>query len=304
MTATFGEENEMRYPYSAAARATAGFLVGGLLALALPAVAKAQAPKVLLIGDSWAAQQWEDGSHATVFGVHGAQHHLVVGETTTESGSTAQEWADPQRLAVIAQALAANPQIDTAQITIGGNDFLDAWSTGLSPAQELALQELIRDDLKTVVDHLLEHRPDMDIVVSLYDYPNFRDTLGSLAGLVCQPLHTSLGAPTPLQLNTAMMSFEAMLADSLTAHPRVNLVSHAGQMQFTYGLASDGIAPGQLLPPGDPSLPSPVAAMRDHGFLGRDCFHLTPAGYDVLVQNLYENYFQVRFDTLLKSPFE
>lgn len=44
--------------------------------------------------------------------------------------------------------------------------------------------------------------------------------------------------------------------------------------------------------------------MRDHGLAGRDCFHLTPDGYDVLVQNLYENFFQVRFDTLLHAPFE
>ncbi len=299
----------MRYPYSTMAQTpTAGCQVGRLLAacllaLALPAVALAQAPKVLLIGDSWAEQQWQDDSHAAVFAANGAAQHLVVGSTTTESGSKAWEWAHPDRLAIISQALAGHPQIDTAQVTIGGNDFLDAWSTALSPAQELALQEIIRDDLRTVIDHLLAHRPDMDIVISLYDYPNFRDTLTSLAGIfVCRPLHQDLGEPTPLQLNTAMMSFEAMLADSLASHPRVSLVGHAGQMQYSFGI--DGNAPGQLLPPGDPALPSPVAAMRSHDALGRDCFHLTPDGYDVLVQNLYENYFEVRFDTLLKSPFE
>lgn len=294
----------MRYPrLMAAARWPAVATLTALLALAGPAAASAQAAKVLLIGDSWAQQQWQDGSHAAVFAVHGAQAHLVVGDSTTESGSTAQEWAQPDALAIISQALAEHPQIDTAQVTIGGNDFLDEWTTALSPTQELLLQETIRDDLRTVIDHLLAHRPDMDIVISLYDYPNFRDTLGSIAGVaVCQPLHNSLGTPTALQLNTAMMSFEAMLAGSLASHPRVSLVGHAGQMQFTFGI--DGHAPGQLLPPGDPALPSPVAAMRSHGVLGRDCFHLTPAGYDVLVQNLYENYFQVRFDTLLKSPFE
>lgn len=300
---------ESIYPW-AAVRVAAGWLPRGWLAagmwlLVFPAATLAQAHKVLLIGDSWAQQQWQDDSHALVFAANGAGQHLVAGETTTISGSTAREWADPEQLAVITQALLAHPRIDTAQVTLGGNDFLQQWSTSLGAAEEQALQERIRDDLQVVVAHLLAHRPDMDVIVSLYDYPNFRDTLGSLAGIVaCLPLHVDMGRPTPLQLNTAMVSFETMLADSLAAHPRVSVVGHAGQMQYSFGLPVDGIAPGELLPPGDPSLPSPVEAMRDHGWLGRDCFHLTPSGYDVLVQNLYEAYFHVRFDTLFKSALE
>lgn len=264
----------------------------------------AQTPKVLLIGDSWARQQWEDQSHTVVFAANDAAMHAVVGNTTTESGSTAAEWAAPERLALIEQALAAHPGIDTVQVTIGGNDFLDAWSVTMTPEQEQALQAGILQDLDTVIALVLDHRPDIEVVLSLYDYPNFRDTLGSLVGILfCTPLNNSLGQPSPLQLNLAMMRFEAALG-GLAAHPRVHHVSHAGQMQYTYGSPADGIPPGQLLPPGDPSLPSPVQSMRDHGFLGRDCFHLTPAGYDVLVQNLYDGYFRIRFDTLFKSSFE
>jgi len=266
--------------------------------------AMAQTPKVLLIGDSWARQQWEDQSHTVVFAANDAAMHVVVGNSTTESGSTAAEWAAPERLAVIAQALVANPSIDTVQVTIGGNDFLNAWSTSMTPLQEQALQADILEDLDAVIALVLDHRPDIEVVLSLYDYPNFRDTLASVVGLVfCTPLNNSLGQPSPLQLNMAMMRFEAALGE-LAAHPRVHHVSHAGYMQYTYGSPADGILPGQLLPPGDPSLPSPVQSMRNHGLLGRDCFHLTPDGYDVLVQNLYDGYFRVRFDTLFKSSFE
>ena len=264
----------------------------------------AQAPRVLLIGDSWARQQWEDQSHAVVFAANDAALNLVVGASTTESGSTAAEWAAPERLAIITQALADHPGIDTVQVTIGGNDFLDAWSATMTPEQEQALQATIVDDLDAVINAVLDHRPDIEVVISLYDYPNFRDTLGSLVGIgFCVPLNNSLGQPTPIQLNLAMMRFENALA-GLAARPRVHHVSHAGFMQYTFGSPPDGVQPGQLLPPGDPSLPSPVQAMRNHGFLGRDCFHLTPDGYDVLVQNLYDGYFRVRFDTLFKSSFE
>lgn len=276
-------------------------LAWSLALCALPAWAQT-VPKVLLVGDSWAAQQWEDGVHALVFAAHDAERFGVVGATTTESGSTAAEWAAPSGLALISQALDANPSIDTVQLTIGGNDFLDAWSVSMSPPDAVALRQQIRDDLDTVIHHIIDTRPQVEIVISLYDYPNFRDTLNSLAGIaVCRPLHQSMGSPTPAQINEAMADFESDLA-SLTAHPRVRHVSHAGQMQFTFGV--DTFAPGDLPPPGDPSRPSPVTAMRDHGFVGRDCFHLTPSGYDVLVQNLYENYFHVRFDTLLRTPFE
>ncbi len=275
-----------------------------LMALFAGGSAIAQAPRVLLIGDSWARQQWEDQSHAVVFAANDVGMHTVVGATTTESGSTAAEWAATERLAIITQALADHPGIDTVQVTIGGNDFLDAWSATMTPAQEQELQDTIVADLDAVIDAVLDHRSDIEVVLSLYDYPNFRDTLGSLVGLAfCAPLNNSLGQPTPIQLNLAMMRFEGALA-GLAAHPRVHHVSHAGHMQYTYGSPPDGVLPGQLLPPGDPTLPSPVQAMRDHGFLGRDCFHLTPDGYDVLVQNLYDGYFRVRFDTLFKSSFD
>lgn len=282
----------------------ARLFVAVLAVLLTAAPLVAQTPKVLLVGDSWAAQQWSDQAHAAVFLANGAEQYQVLGATTTESGSTAAEWAAADKLLLIEQALAANPGIDTVQLTIGGNDFLNAWSTTMTPKQVHALQEQILLDLGTVTQFVLGQRPDIEVILSLYDYPNFRDTLSSAVGLLfCQPLHNSLGQPTPLQLNLAMMDFEAALA-ALATHPRVRHVGHAGHMQYTFGLPGDGIAPGQLPPPGDLSLPSPVASMRSHGILGRDCFHLTPSGYDVLVQNLYDNYFEVRFDTLLRSPFE
>lgn len=261
-------------------------------------------PRVLLVGDSWAAQQWEDGTHALVFDAHGFGHHGVVGAATTVSGSTAAEWVAPARLELISQTLADNPGIDTVQLTIGGNDFLDAWSVTMSPGDVANLQAQIRDDLSTVVNHVLAVRPDIEVVISLYDYPNFRDTLGGLVGLfVCRPLHNSLGQPSPLQINQAMTAFESYLSE-LTTHPRVYHVGHAGQMQYAFGSESDDIPPGELLPPGDLTLPTPVEVMRSHGVLGDDCFHLAPQGYDVLVENLYQNYFHVRFDTVFKSSLE
>ena len=211
------------------------------------------------------------------------------------------------------------PHAPNRPVTINGGYVMRAWYDIVSldfsqrredpqgvlesAAQVEALKEQIRLDLETVVGFILAYRPDMMVVISLYDYPNFVDTLGGIVGpLFCRPLHDSLGQPTPRQINEALIEFETAYAE-LAAHPRVRYVRHAGLMQYTYGFPGAGIPPGSLAPPGDLDRPSPLESMRNL-LIGRDCFHLRPAGYDVLVQNLYDNFYAARFDTLLFAPFE
>lgn len=274
-------------------------LATGLLAIAcgfFSVQVPAQSVRLLIVGDSWAAEQWGDGSHARVFAANGFGDILADGSQTTESGSTAEQWSTPARLQVIADALAAQPSIDTVQLTLGGNDFLDVWNTGMSLEDEAALMLAISDRLDTISAFILDQRPDIEIVLSFYDYPNFVDTLGGLVGFFfCRPLWEDLGEPTPTELNIAARAFEAVYADLALANPRIHHVAHFGLMQFNYGFPSAGIAPGDIAPPGDLTRPSPLASMRNHGLLGRDCFHLTPAGYDILVQNLIDGYLGARF---------
>jgi hypothetical protein len=71
-------------------------------------------------------------------------------------------------------------------------------------------------------------------------------------------------------------------------------------MQSQFGFPSDGIPPGQLSPPGDLALPSPVEALR---LGGDDCFHLNAEGYDGLVLNQYDGYFEDRFEVIFRSQF-
>ena len=144
---------------------------------------------------------------------------------------------------------------------------------------------------------------DIEVLLSFYDYPNFRDTRTGVLGLVfCTPLWNDLGQSTPSQLNAAAIEFVDAFASVAAADPRIHHVRHFGLMQHHYGI--DAIPAGQLALPGDATLPSPLAAMRDRG-IGRDCFHLGPEGYDHLVQNLYDGYYRERFDvSLFGDSFE
>lgn len=264
-----------------------------------------QTTRVLIVGDSWAQQQWDDDVHEAVFDVNGFPDIVADGSVTAVSGSTAADWTAPDQLEIITDALVAQPDIDIVQITLGGNDFLDAWNVDLSAMAEIMLQEQIRADLDTIISAVLAVRSDIEVVLSFYDYPNFVDTLTGLSGQFCEPLHTSMGMPTPEELNAAAGRFESVYASLATTDPRVHHVSHFGLMQFTYGFPSQGIAPGDLLPPGDITRPSPTEAMRlNLGFI-LDCFHLSPEGYDVLIQNLFDQYFRSRFSgVIFESGFE
>jgi hypothetical protein len=110
----------------------------------------------------------------------------------------------------------------------------------------------------------------------------------------------SLGQPSPLQLNTASIRLEEAIATLADQHPRIYHVSHVGQMQSLFGFPGSGIPPGQIAPPGDPSLPSPTEALR---LDGADCFHLSAEGYDGIVMNQFDGYFETRFDVIFRTGF-
>ena len=274
------------------------------LLAAAPDQGVAQTTRLLIVGDSWAEEQWLDGSHQRVFSSNGLGLFTVDGSTTTQSGSTAAEWSTPEFLQRIADALSAQPTIDTVQLTVGGNDFLDAWNVNLSSAEVMALQMSILDDLVVITEFILGQRPAIEVLLSFYDYPNFVDTLGGVTGLFfCQPLFNDLGNPTPLQINTAANDFINAYAN-LADDPRIHFVDHAGLMQFAFGFPDQGILPGDLAPPGDLSRPTPQAALRTRLTPNDDCFHLSAEGYDLLVENLFDQYLFARLDGIFKSGFE
>ncbi len=277
-------------------------LVAGLLLW--PIVSQAQVTRFLVVGDSWAEEQWLDGSHQRVFNNNSLAAVGVTGELTTTSGSTAAEWVMPENLDRIGAALAQYPHIDTVQLTVGGNDFLDTWNTGFSPGQFEALIDLIKQDIEFVSTFILNQRPEIEIIISLYDYPNFEDTRNGLIWTVaCGPLWNDLGQPTPIQLNTAAVEVIDAVETLTDTNPRIRHVRHLGQAQNFFGLP--GMPPGTIPAPGDISLPSPAAAMRERFlFGGLDCFHFNATAYDVLIGKLVANYADARFESGLSLQFD
>lgn len=256
--------------------------------------------RVLLVGDSWAEFMWANRTLRDTFAANGRADIVEEGTVTAIGGTTAAEWADPSFLQSITTELMMFPTIDIVQLTLGGNDFLaglsgGGWYVGISAQDFDALRASILADMTTVVDHILAHDPSMRVVISLYDYTNFVDSS------ICGSLWNDLGQPTPRQINDAMVAFQDTVEGLAASRSRVDLVDHSGLMQWTYGFPSEGIQPGDLLPPGDLDRPSPITSM----FLLVDCIHLSPAGYGVLGENLWQQVYASHFnDTLFTDGFE
>jgi len=255
--------------------------------------------RVLMVGDSWSDYMWFDLTMRRLFALKGFPHILEEGGQTAISGSKAAEWTQPSMLQLITDELITFPTIDVVQLSIGGNDFLegqpDGWYLGMTPEEESALFDRILLDIDTVVQHIFQVDPDMNIVIGGYDYPNFEDSRTGLGGLFCTPYWQDLGQPLPFDINTAMTTFEDMWSDYADTLPRLTYIRSLGTMQFVYGYEPLSIPPGALTPPGDLSLPSDMQAMR----LGMDCFHLSTAGYDAFALNFWNGF----YGSFFCSPF-
>lgn len=252
---------------------------------------RVQSYRVLMVGDSWSYLMWLDETMRRLFEDKGHPSALEKGDVTAISGSKASEWAQPANLQLISDELTANPSIDMIQLSMGGNDFLagqpNGWYRDMDPSLEADLFERILLDLETVVNYIVQFDPTLKIVIGGYDYPNFEDSRTGIGAFVCTPYWDDMAEPLPIDINTAMTGFENMMRDYASTVPQLTYVRHLGAMQYLYGYPPLGIEPGQLLPPGDLTLPSAMESMR----LGVDCFHLNETGYDTHALDLWDHFY-------------
>jgi hypothetical protein len=166
--------------------------------------------KMLIAGDSWAQYIADDSVYNTVFKMYGhadkktiAQTYEVVislwGDSGSPdpwdyavSGSEAREWADEANypyLQNVRNALNANPDVNIVLLSIGGNDILAArcdggWYENMDlngAGNEAALLNTIMANTQYIVDEILAVRPNIKVIISGYDYPNF-NVQGAWAG--------------------------------------------------------------------------------------------------------------------------
>lgn len=231
------------------------------------------APKVLLVGDSWAQYMWDDGTHNTIFDKFGhADKNMLsqslgsnpgFGYTGAEyaiSGSEAREWADRVNypwIDNVINELTNNPSIETVVLSIGGNDILAAKSGGgfykdmdLDVAgSQAALFNTIKNDTFVIINDILAVHPDVEILLSSYDYPNFNT--GFFCAFFACPKRQDLSRDpnndliTDAELNQMMITVETERITWIDDEPQLKYDNAIGLSHYYYG---DGASAAFTLP--------------------------------------------------------
>ncbi|MDH3524377.1 MAG: hypothetical protein OES32_12405 [Acidobacteriota bacterium] len=304
--------------------------------------APAPVERVLLAGDSWAQYMWDDDSHNDVFDKFGHADKRAVsrslgsdpgpGYTGPEyaiSGSEAREWVDTANYPWIANVVAelvGLPAIDTVMLSLGGNDILAAKSGGGwykdmdldVPGSEAALFDRILADLETVAQASLAPRPDLRLLVSSYEYPNFNvDPLW--CWIYACPKRRDLSRDpdndlvTDEELNALMVDVETRRVAWTNADGRLDFDHGVGEMHYYYGdesrppgeLPRPGQAPPDYLPfpGGDPLTPTLRENFRAPGGIPADPIHLDYEGYQYKIAVQTETHLFPRFRGPVTATF-
>ena len=283
--------------------------------------------KVLLAGDSWAQYMGDDASYNDVFHRYGHSDKKLITQTLDASptppyigtayaisGSEAREWANTAVYPYIqnmVDELNLHEQVQTVVLSIGGNDVLAGKSDGgwykdmdLDVAgSEQALFNTIENNTLAIIDAAKAVRPDIEILMSSYEYPNFDVGILTCWIYACpkredlsrDPLNDLI---TNTELNQMMITVEAQRQAMVEVEDRVVYDNSIGLMHHYYG---DGnAAPGTLAHP----LPTPpytpggnplVPTLRENFRITGDPIHLDYDAYQYKIKNQMDNFFFEKF---------
>jgi hypothetical protein len=232
-----------------------------------------QADRILVIGDSWA----EPVAPELQSTLHENGHTDITVEATPFIGE-ARQMKTVDVLKDIFWWLEERPDVTVVQMSIGGNDWLNSgWTPAWAgTAAEVDLIAGIIQNVEIVVDSIISHKPDIQVLWSSYDFP--------------RPINIG----TPLQVNTFLITMAEQMAQFAATKPGLSVVDISGVLQVVYGF--DGVQhnsfdPGFAIPPGDSSLPEPAFPSPFEPFLRSDPWHLNSDGYKTLTQAQYNGFY-------------
>lgn len=263
--------------------------------------------KVLLVGDSWAFFMGSDQTILKVLEKWGhSDYTYYTNITLSENGAETDDFLTQEKQDEIAAKLAEFPSIEVVHLSIGGNDVMGDWDVTFTQAEFDTLEADVFNRMEQVMTFIKNAKPGIKILWSGYAYPNFEEIIESSAPLqTSHPFYDTwegMGFPSFQQINDLLIHFSATMEAYAANDPQVDFFSIPGLMQYSYGQPTPlGVAPGGTyaqysvpLPNGNPAYPSPKESMRNYGIF-KDCFHLSPDGYALLLDYHTRKYYHKLF---------
>lgn len=255
------------------------------MGIALNAHAEKRTPRILIVGDSWAASitsKNRDGFPSPdvfddVLKTNGLGRYETRGAVTAWGGRKASDWAKAVHLFEIRAELESHPSIDIVHLIIGGNDFLSRVAkeslSDLSETERNAAWDPIVKDIRTIVQACLATRDKVRVVIAGYDYLDFER-----AGEFWKK---NFNGASNEQLNRWLRELGDRKKGLATEIDRCEYFENWGTLQY-----------GPDDPPKSPPLQGSDQRLGMPASISPDGIHPDANGHTMLLQNVIDKYYR------------
>lgn len=256
--------------------------------------------RIIIAGDSWAAFACGYHSMERMIEIVGESH--LVNDwrclTTAKLGMRAHSFLGSPEDSTLTEILKADQRVKYIYLSLGGNDLLDIWNKNMNNDQRRELVKRVYGLLQQVIHKYVELRPDIKVIVSGYDYPNFRKNHYIP---LYKNIYNHMGQPSPAEINASLIRFSQYSAQ-MTDYKNIFYIHHLGLAHYYDGTPLSNMAPYITTPPeqissfahpesygGDPNMANSDASMMMWAYLFHDAFHLNERNYLNVMIHTYNN---------------
>lgn len=253
--------------------------------------------RIMLIGDSWAHFSWIYRSIGESLKSSGFADINEDGTRTALISTQAEFWDTEDGLQIIQDRIGQLPDADIFIIFIGGNDVMWKWRRDKPFEDLLPFANDMLGHTDNMIDAVLAVRPNAQVIIASYDYPNFAETM---VGNEWNPYYgqwESFGFAPPIELNLGLQFFEEYRANwpKYNQSSNVRFINNVGVAQYYGGYPDSAVfepyvpfAPKTVpLPNGDPRYPTSPRYMGLNGF---DAYHFNDVGYKYIGDNMMRQF--------------
>jgi hypothetical protein len=260
-------------------------------------ITKSETPAIVVAGDSWAFLPCLFESVESAFESRNLDVDVAGCLSTSFPGARAENFKSLKAYKRLL-ALVADPNIRAVYLSLGGNDMFNYWNKNMSSEVEHQLFEKIAADIREVVSNLHVIRPNLNILVSGYDYGYLYDQNPIKA---YREIFENMGKPTAEEINSAFIRLSSVINHLTSDHTA--FIQHYGLMHYYFGAPESNTPALQTLPPekisspsdplktgGDPTVRTCPQAMLHIANWYVDPHHLSPTGFELLIGHSIDQY--------------
>ena len=260
--------------------------------------------KIVILGDSWAFFSWQGDSYnenLERFGFTDIEAKSNA-EISVNGTKASNYFNDNTRKLAVKNFIDTHPELEFVHLSLGGNDLLGNWNKNMTTSEIDAILSTLMFNLKRSIDTIHSFNPNLKILLSGYDFPNFSETVEILSPSWLQEEHPfydlwhDMGEPTPTEINNMEIKGTNLFIDSTNVWENVFFVNNLGLMQWHYGQDEAlQVAPFGTyaqytapVPGGFSNYPSPLDALN---FDGLDAFHLNDNAYEKFIKRHFDEFY-------------